>query len=338
MTAMKRATRLTGRMVAPKGLLLLGILLLARSASSAQAPLRLAVLDFAGDEGGRAASTLRDAVADPFELLDPALVRRAVAASGFDGRPNLSLDQARALGIAIGCDFFLVGKALVTRRQDAGEAFHFDGLAGVFLVEARTGALLHFAFESVRADDEAAARAALGARLRSQWPGYAQRLLAARRRHLAEIEQAASAPPPPAIEILIDDRAPAGLQGPVFFQRLKPSYTEPADQADVAATVELEAAFRDDGRIDDIVVTRWAGFGLDESAVVTVRKLKFKPAELNGKVVTIRGLVRYTFRRPQAQTPRPADSPTDPEAIDRLKRSLRNLKIPGRIPDPHPDF
>ncbi|MFN0087225.1 MAG: energy transducer TonB [Blastocatellia bacterium] len=318
--------------------ILLAVLGIVRAAAFAQSPVRLAVLDLAGDEGGRMASILREEAAKetavPFDLLDQTLVRRAVEAAGFNRLPNLSLDEARALGQGLGCDFFISGKVLVTKRLGAGEESHFDALAGIFLVEARTGALAHFAFELARSREEAGAQAALEDRIRARWPEYARQILAARQRHAEQVERIAGPPPAPAIEILLDDRPPAGLDGPVFFQRLKPPYTEQADLADVAATVELDAAFLDDGRIGDVVVTRWAGFGLDESAIATVRKLTFKPAELNGKVVTIRGLVRYTFRRPQAQAPRPAD----PGEIDRLKRSLRNLKTTGKIPDPHPNF
>jgi TonB family protein len=316
----------------------LAVLGVVRCAAFAQAPVRLAVLDFAGEEGGRMSAILREEAAKEtavvFDLLDQGLVRRAAEAAGFDRQPNLSLDEARALGQGLGCDFFIVGKGLVTKRLGAGEQSRVDALAGIFLVEARTGALVHFAFEQGRAADEAGAWRALEERLRRRWPACARELLAALKRHAERVERIVSAPLSSAIEILLDDRAPAGLDGPVFFQRLKPAYTEQADLADVAATVELEAAFRDDGRIADVVVTRWAGFGLDESAIATVQRLKFKPAELNGKVVTIRGLVRYTFRRPQASAPRPAD----PGEIERLKRSLRNLKTTGQIPDPHSNY
>lgn len=324
------------RLVAPQALL--AVLWLFHGGSFAQSPVRLAVLDLAGDEGGRIGSILREEaakeIAVPFDLLDQTLVRRAAEGAGFNRLPNLSLDEARGLGQGLGCEFFIVGKALVTKRLGAGEQFHFDALAGIFLVEARTGALIHFAFELVQARDEAGAHRALEDRIRIRWPDYARQILAARQRHTELVERVASSPRPATIEILIDDHAPAGLNGPVFFQRLKPAYTEQADLADVAATVELDAAFRDDGQVADVVVTRWAGFGLDESAIATLGRLKFKPAELNGKGVTIRGLVRYTFRRPQASAPRPAD----PGEIDRLKRSLRNLKTTGQIPDPHPNF
>jgi len=54
-------------------------------------------------------------------------------------------------------------------------------------------------------------------------------------------------------------------------------------------------------------------------AIATVRKLRFKPAMQAGKEVTIRGLVRYNFRRSPTLAERQ-------EEAERLKRSLRELK------------
>jgi outer membrane biosynthesis protein TonB len=45
-------------------------------------------------------------------------------------------------------------------------------------------------------------------------------------------------------------------------------------------------------------VVRWAGFGLDEATVATVRQLHFFPAMRNGAAVPLRVLLRYNFRKP----------------------------------------
>jgi TonB family protein len=124
------------------------------------------------------------------------------------------------------------------------------------------------------------------------------------------------------IEVLNDGRLGQGSQQPVFYQRLKPEYTKEAEWAGITATVELEAVFQADGQVGEVTVTRWAGFGLDEAALATVRKLRFKPAQQAGKEVTIRGLVRYNFRRPPSVAERQAET-------EQLKRSLRELKSFG---------
>jgi outer membrane biosynthesis protein TonB len=45
-------------------------------------------------------------------------------------------------------------------------------------------------------------------------------------------------------------------------------------------------------------VVRWAGFGLDEEVVSTVRRMHFRPAAREGGPVAVRVLLRYNFRKP----------------------------------------
>jgi TonB family protein len=297
----------------------------------AQSPIRLAVLDLVGDEGGEVATLLGGAARASgagFELLDEDLVRAASHGAGYDGSLNLSRDEARALGQSLGCDFYVLGKVQSARRHDAGEKFYFDALAGLFFVEARTGRLILFAFERAKAQDERQARDQLNETLKRNWPRYTEALVAARKQHAMAIENVAQ-PSLPAVEVLTDDDAARGIEQPVFYQRIKPEYTEQADLAGVVATVELEAVFRDDGTVGEVDVVKWAGFGLDESAIATVKKLRFKPAQRGEKTLTIKGLVRYNFRRPFSQAERQ-------EETERLKRSLQeiNKQTSGQRPKP----
>jgi TonB family protein len=297
-----------------------------------QSPVRLAVIDFVGDDRGEVSAAFRQSVTSEFELLDGDLVRAATRGAGYNGNLNLSRDEARALGQSLGCDFFVLGKTLTTRRLAgaSGEQTYFESLVGLFLVEARTGKLILFSFESAKLETEVASKEKLKNNLAQVWLRYAEAMLVARKRHTTAIENLQ--PLPPAIEVLTDDLAATGVQQPFFYQRLKPEYTEQADLAGVTATVELEAVFREDGTVGDVEVVKWAGFGLDESAVATVKKLRFKPAERDGKKLTLQGLVRYNFRRPLSQAERQ-------EETERLKRSLQDIKkppsqIPGQRPKP----
>jgi TonB family protein len=63
----------------------------------------------------------------------------------------------------------------------------------------------------------------------------------------------------------------------------------------ISAVVEIEAVLRIDGTIGNLEVMRWAGFGLDESAIAAVRQLKFKPATMKDQPVSCRALIRYNF-------------------------------------------
>ncbi|MDX2040126.1 MAG: energy transducer TonB [Acidobacteriota bacterium] len=297
-----------------------------------QSPIRLAMIDFVGDGGSELSAALRQSVTPEFELLDANLVRAATRGAGYSGSLNLSRDEARSLGQSLGCDFFVLGKTLSTRRLvgASGEQAYFETLAGLFFVEARTGKLILFSFESAKSETEIKSKEKLRVAIKQAWPRYADAMLAARKHHAAVIEN--FQPLPPAVEVLTDDLTATGVQQPFFYQRLKPDYTEQADLAGITATVELEAVFREDGTVGEIEVVRWAGFGLDESAIATVKKLRFKPAERDGKKLTLQGLVRYNFRRPLSQAERQ-------EEIEKLKRSLRDIKkppsqIPGQRPKP----
>ncbi len=287
----------------------------------AQSPTRLAIVDLVGDENKEVSGLLRDlakASTDRFELLDQDLIRLAAHGAAYAGSLNLSRDEARALGQGIGCDFYVLGKIQSARRLAAGEQFYFDALAGLFFVEARSGRLIQFFYEQAKAQQEQQAMEQLKEKLKQDWPRYAEAISIARQLQAAAIENVGQPSPPP-VEVLTDDLAAEGVLQPFFYQRIKPEYTEQADLAGIIATVELEAVFREDGTIGEIEIVRWAGFGLDESAVATVKKLRFKPALRGEKPLTIKGLVRYNFRRPLSQAERQ-------EEIERLKRSLQNIK------------
>jgi len=306
---------------------------------SAQTPNRLAILDFAGDAQGEFAGLLRSLARAPdskqFELLDEDLTRLAARGAGYDGSLNLSREEARALGQSLGCEFYILGKILITRRAVSADKFYFEALAGLFVVETRTGALALFVFDRAQAGEERGAGDRLEEEIRGEWPRCVSAMVAARKRQAAEIEGVAQSHNP-LIEVFPDDPGGQGMERPVFYQRLKPAYTEQADLIGVTAAVELEAVFGADGKVGDVEITRWAGFGLDESAIATVRQLGFKPARRDGKNVTIRALVRYNFHRPPAQAVAPRAA--SPDEIERIRGSLRDILIPRQSPVKRPNF
>ncbi len=296
----------------------------------AQAPLRLAVLDFNGDETGVVAAQLRGLAQGKFELLDQALVRVAAQGAGYGGSLNMQREEARALGLSLGCEFYLLGKVQSGRRLGVDNQAYYEALAGLFAVETRTGGLAAFGFAREQAANETAVRKKLAAVLPGVWQRLVEAMMRTHANHLNEIAEAGRAQTE-VIEVLNDDQLGQQGQQPIFYQRLKPDYTPEAEAAGITATVEVQAVFQVDGKIGDVTVVRWAGFGLDESAVATVKKLRFKPARQAEKEVTIRGLVRYNFRRPPALAERL-------EEAERLKRSLRELASPviKRPPPPRP--
>lgn len=301
-------------------ILLLAVWLTCSTQALAQPSLRLAVLDFQGDETGEVAAQMRVLAKDKFELLDQDLVRVAAQGAGYNGSLNMPRHEARALGISLGCDFYLLGKVVGGRRLGQNNQAYFESLTGLLVVETRTGGLATFWFHREQSGNQAEAQRKLLAALPFAWQKVFGAMKQLHTQHLNEVADVGQ-PPSPVIEVLNDDQLGKQGQQPVFFQRLKPEYTIEAEAAGITATVEIEAVFQADGSIGEVRVVRWAGFGLDESSVATIKKMRFKPARQAEKEVTIRGLVRYNFRRPTAMAERL-------EEAERLKRSLRELASP----------
>ncbi len=290
---------------------------------------RIALIPLQGDESQAITNQLRNLMKP--HLLDADLTQAALRGAGYQGSLNMSRDEARQLGQSLGGDFFVAGKALETRRAADQQQFFYEASVGLFFVETRTGRLAHFQWLSEKAKSETQAHQQLLAALSTAWPACLQAMRNAQQNHQAEIALVGTAAPLP--EVIRDDELKPSDKLPSFYQRLKPDYTLQADAMNITATVELEAVFQTDGSVAEIEVVKWAGFGLDEISVATVKKMRFRPAQQNEKAVSLRGLVRYNFRRPadlQESRAETKASETKAEEAERLKRSLRNLPVPVR--------
>ena len=92
----------------------------------------------------------------------------------------------------------------------------------------------------------------------------------------------------------------SGLRLPRPYRRLRPAYPDSAARADAEGTVDVLLDLDKEGEVRNVQVVRWAGFGLDEATVNTVRQLHFFPALRAGAPIPIRVLLRYNFRKPAA--------------------------------------
>jgi TonB family protein len=88
-----------------------------------------------------------------------------------------------------------------------------------------------------------------------------------------------------------------GLRMPRPYRRLRPTYPESAAVADAEGTVDVLVDVGADGEVLKVDVARWAGFGLDDITVATVRQMHFFPAMREGKSIPMRVLLRYNFRK-----------------------------------------
>jgi hypothetical protein len=159
---------LIARLIATILLVVAGSALGDGNAQTSPRRLSLAVLDF-GD------STLGRRTADMFAvnfkrenglaILDRDQVRTAARGAGYAGAISMSVDEARDLGAALGCDFFILGEAQTLRRSPSSGPIYFESYASIFVVSARTGRLIRWERPNFRAATAVAAEQALLAQL-----------------------------------------------------------------------------------------------------------------------------------------------------------------------------
>ncbi|HEX5000442.1 MAG TPA: energy transducer TonB [Terriglobia bacterium] len=88
------------------------------------------------------------------------------------------------------------------------------------------------------------------------------------------------------------------VKPPVPVYNPNPAYSEDARKNKITGQVLLEIIVKEDGTVDNasIKLLRKLGYGLDESAITTVRTWKFRPGTENGKPVPVRVTMEVTFR------------------------------------------
>ena len=269
---------------------------------------RVAVLDFGpSPTGARAAEIVRQAlvkdqlaIQSGLVLIDRNLAVVAARGNGFQGSLNLTTEAARDLGAAIGCDFFIIGDADTVRRLPSSGAAYFESYAAIFIVSARSGRLISWQRPLERRDSPEAAEQALLQRLETgDANNYRVSILRALQDEKAA-RVAAVENPPEAIEEMSDnDGEKAGdTRAPRPYRRFKPAYPDSAARAEVEAVVDVLVDVDAGGEISRLVISRWAGYGLDESVIDTVKQMHFFPAMRNGRAIAMRVLLRYNFRKP----------------------------------------
>ena len=254
------------------------------------APSRLAILDFKG-ESIASDHFQKLASQSEFTLVDPQQLSLSLTGAGYHGSLNMTLDEARGLGLSIGCDYYLLGVAKILRRSASEKEFYFDVMLAAFLVETRSGKLLRFSFEKAQVAQEAFAQKQLAKLAETIWRQSTDAIKS------GAAQNAASPSQTEIYELASEEATKLNIKPPQFYRRLKPAYTEMADFAGITATIELKAIFQADGKIGAVEIIRWGGFGLDESAIDTVKQLRFEPAKLNGRAVNISAVVQYNFRK-----------------------------------------
>ncbi len=286
-------------------LCLLVVVVVSAKVASGESRAKLALLDFGQTPIAQlAADKLRSSfrAMPDIHLIDQDLSKAAARGIGYAGSLNLSVVEARNLGAVLDSDFYIIGDAQTLRRSSSAIPVYYESYSSVFLISSRTGKLLLWSRPSFQADGSSASEEKLIKHLaEGEIP---QRCLVAIRRALEDERQERILTPDsgaPLIEEAPDDDTTAAAQGlrlPRPYRRLRPAYPESAARAEAEATVDVVVDVGADGEITRIQIARWAGFGLDDSTVATVRQMHFFPAMRNGAPIPMRVLLRYNFRKP----------------------------------------
>jgi len=85
---------------------------------------------------------------------------------------------------------------------------------------------------------------------------------------------------------------------PTVVREVKPDYTAEAKQRGIQGTVELSVVVNDDGTVGEVKVTKSLDdkYGLDEQAVIAMKKWQFRPGTKDGKPVAVQVTVEMSFK------------------------------------------
>lgn len=229
---------------------------------------------------------------EKLNVMDADLVGMALKSQSIENIYNLSLEEAKSLGTAIGCDFFIILKTENLRRTSFAKPLYFDSYAAIYLVSSRTGRLVFWTLNRFESETVISADAQLFNSIPTLIDNLKTQIKTINQNEIAEST-------PPNIEELPEENSPESknFKSPLPFKRMAPVYKRLANLYGIAATVDALVDLDENGKIMRIEITRWAGYDLDESVKETIQKMNWRPASRNGKTLPIRVLLRYNFKK-----------------------------------------
>ena len=237
------------------------------------------------------AEKLETSLSSKFKILDSSFSETAFLSANPEKPFNLTTQEAKITGAAIGCNYFVLVKSRNLRRYSSEKKEYYESYAAVYVISSRTGRLVFWKLSSFDGSQSSDAEESL---LNST-----NNLAAEISEKLPEITKAELIEKVVKLEEIPDANVPEAknFRAPLPYKKLSPQYTALANLYGVAATVDIEIDFDEDGKILRTEIVRWAGFGLDEAVTETIRKMNWRPATRDGKSLPIRVLLRYNFKK-----------------------------------------
>jgi len=267
---------------------LVGILFLAAISSSAQRAAIITPNETSLDK--EVAAKLAETLSGKLRVQDTDMSAAAFAATKPAEPFNMTADEAKRVGSAIGCDAFILINTDTRRRASIDHPDQYESFAAIYVVNARTGSLDDWSIVSASAASPSDAKNAMVPLIR----GQSQQVIASINDGISDaretVAQITEVPDP-------DSPQAKGFRPPVPYRRLKPEYTRTAYLYDITATVEATVDLDELGQITRLAITRWAGYELDASVAKAIRSMNWRPAERGGKPLPARFLLRYNFKK-----------------------------------------
>jgi len=238
------------------------------------------------------AAKLETSLSKTFKVLDASLSETAFQSAKYEKPLNLSREESKNIGAAIGCDYFLLVKAATLRRYSFSKKEFYESYAAVYAVSSRTGRLVFWRLINSETETAEKSEKKLLDSINDFSAELSDKLKIVSAKELNERPSAK-------LEELPAENSPEAknFRPPLPYKRIKPEYTQLANLYSVEATVEIEVEVDENGKILKTEIVRWAGFGLDESVTETINKMQWRAASRNGKNLPLRVLLRYNFKK-----------------------------------------
>jgi hypothetical protein len=238
------------------------------------------------------AKQIENSFSGKFKILDKSLGEVAFSSVIYEKPFNLSLKEAKNVGAAIGSDYFLLIQAKTLRRFSLEKKEFYESYAAIYIVSSRSGRLVFWKLVNCEAKIADEAETLLLNSAKSLTSEISQKISETEKEEINE-------KPLPELEELPEENSQEAknFQPPLPYKRFRPDYTETANLYSIEATVDILLDVDENGKILRSEISRWAGFGLDESVTKTVMEMNWRPASRNGKTLPIRVLLRYNFKK-----------------------------------------
>jgi TonB family protein len=225
-------------------------------------------------------------------LVDSSLSDAAYLSASVTSPFNLTQDESKLIGSAVGCNTFLLVKAETQRRTSSSKSGYYESYAALFLVSSRTGHLIWWRLVNSEGDTATASESQLlnsigklAGEISQGWKDWLR----------MDVLQDANLNYP---ELPVEGSPEAkNFRAPIPYLRIKPEYTRLAYLYDAKGTVEVMVDLDEKGKVVKTEITRWAGFGLDDAVIDAIRKMNWRPATRNGRPLPSRFLLRYNFKK-----------------------------------------